>query len=189
MTDPSQSVKTQIVAPLSILPDTRHSLAMGTTLADRLRAAIAHSGKTQEAIESEAGLAKGYLSKLLKDPKRRLGYEKAAAIAEVTGLTRDYILSGVDVPDAAKANAIPHIPPPLERVEGYADAEIEVARLEPKIPIEVFRRARATRFDPPPSGVNSDFLRAFVVFLASVRRNVNNEAREMQTTVRARRSG
>jgi transcriptional regulator with XRE-family HTH domain len=159
---------------------------MGTTLGERLEAAVAKSGKTREQVEQQARLGKGYLSKLINDPSRKLGYDKARDIAAVTGVAHEWLLTGVEVP-TSQIGQVPNVPPPLERIEGYQDAEIEVARREPKIPVDVFRRARATRFDPPPDSVTPEFLRGLVVFLAASRKNVDKAVREMETTVRARR--
>ncbi len=67
---------------------------------------------------------------------------------------------------AVADSSSPDVGPALEDLPGYANAEIQVARDDPRIPLQVFEEARKTRLASPPPAVSFEFLQAHVRFLA-----------------------
>jgi len=134
-------------------------------IADRIRAALVRKGWSQERLEIEARFGQGYLTRLLKGDQKRIQHRTLRRIEEAMGLPGGSLVAGlggaIEARQAAGEEA-----PTLQEIAGYADAEFQVARAEPKIPLEVFVVARKTRLPSPPSLITPEFLRGFVKFLA-----------------------
>jgi transcriptional regulator with XRE-family HTH domain len=126
-------------------------------LAERVREALRRKGWSDARFEREAGLAGGSLSRLASGQRKRISQQSLKRIAEVLGESYLYIAFGVAVG------------PRLQEIPGYLDAEVEVARLEPDIPVAVIRTARTTRIENPPELITVDFLRDYVRTLAEHR--------------------
>jgi transcriptional regulator with XRE-family HTH domain len=160
---------------------------MSSTLAERVRATMATKGFNQDQLEKEAELSKGYLSRILSGERRNLGPAIIDRLASALDVGAPWLASGLNitaemgplldavraVPNLQVVASLPHAQPGqaqsarlrLDQVSGYFDAEFEVGRLEPQIPHEVFREARATTFGRPPETVTVEFLRDHVRFL------------------------
>ena len=165
---------------------------MASTLAERVRATMATKGFNQDQLEKAAELSKGYLSRILSGDRRNLGPAIIDRLATALGVSAPWLASGLNintevgplldavraVPNLQTLASLSHAVPTLvqleqaqaarlrlDQVPGYFDAEFEVGRLEPEIPHEVFREARATTFGRPPETVTVEFLRDHVRFL------------------------
>jgi transcriptional regulator with XRE-family HTH domain len=134
-------------------------------ISDRILAALVKKGWTQEQLEIEARFGQGYLTRLLKGRQKRILPRTLQRIETALDLPSGALVAGLDITDelsfggALGSRA-------LQQIEGYPDAEFQVARLEPRIPFEVFLEARRTRLPTPPALITVDFLRAYVKFLA-----------------------
>ena len=131
-------------------------------ISDRILAALVKKGWTQEQLEIEARFGQGYLTRLLKGRQKRILPRTLQRIETALDLPSGALIAGLEVGDdfgLAGSRS-------LQQIEGYSDAEFQVARLEPRIPFEVFLEARRTRLPTPPVLVTVDFLRAYVKFLA-----------------------
>lgn len=128
-------------------------------IADRILTALVKKGWTQEQLEIEARFGQGYLTRLLKGRQKRILPRTLQRIETALNLPGGALVAGLDISDVGGG-------PELHQIEGYADAEFQVARLEARIPFEVFLEARRTRLPTPPAVVTTDFLRAYVTFLA-----------------------
>lgn len=148
---------------------------------------MATKGFNQDQLEKEADLSKGYLSRILSGERRNLGPAIIDRLASALGVGAAWLASGLNidaetgpllnavraVPSLQTGALLPQFLPEqvqsarlrLDQVPGYFDAEFEVGRLEPAIPHEVFREARATTFGRPPESVTVEFLRDHVRFL------------------------
>jgi transcriptional regulator with XRE-family HTH domain len=134
-------------------------------LASRVRAHLAKKGWTQARLEDEAGLPQGGLSRLLAAKQQKIWPRTLHKIARALGLRPEELAEGVVLADDDES-APQDVGPALEDLPGYANAEIQVARDDPHIPIEVFEEARKTRLASPPPAVTVEFLQAHVRFLA-----------------------
>lgn len=163
------------------------------SLGQRVKAAIARSRKTQESVEDEIGVSRGYLSNVINDKRGTLGADKAVALAAATGVKIEWIVTGLEIPESALWGAVPKLPPPLEQIEGYHDAEVVVARAEPNVPLVAFHRARRIHMEPPPERVTTGFLRGLVLLLAANDPEASAPGElddlEARTVTAARRSG
>jgi len=134
-------------------------------ISDRILAALVKKGWTQEQLEIEARFGQGYLTRLLKGRQKRILPRTLQRIETALDLPGGALVAGLDVGDEmGLAGSLGSRA--LQQIEGYSDAEFQVARLEPRIPFEVFLEARRTRLPTPPALVTVDFLRAYVKFLA-----------------------
>jgi transcriptional regulator with XRE-family HTH domain len=160
---------------------------MSSTLAERVRATMATKGFNQDQLEKAAELSKGYLSRILSGDRRNLGPAIIDRLANALGVGAPWLASGLNItaemgplldvvraiPNLQAAASLPQGYPGqaqsarlrLDQIPGYFDAEFEVGRLEPAIPHDVFREARATTFGRPPEAVTVEFLRDHVRFL------------------------
>lgn len=130
-------------------------------ISDRILAALVKKGWTQEQLEIEARFGQGYLTRLLRGKQKRILPRSLQRIEVALDLPSGALIAGLDLNDGAALGGRS-----LQQVEGYSDAEFQVARLEPQIPFEVFLEARRTRLPTPPALVTVDFLRAYVTFLS-----------------------
>lgn len=134
-------------------------------LAGRIRAHLAKRGWTQSRLEAEAGFPQSGLSRLLAGKQQKLWPKTLHKIARALNVKPEELAEGVLLSDDG-ATLPTDVGPAFEDLAGYANAEIQVARLAPHIPIEVFEEARKTRFATPPETVTPEFLLAHVTFLA-----------------------
>lgn len=139
------------------------STAPPKTLGERVKVARLAAGLSAKKLEETAGVSEGLVSRIESGKRgRRLTHPTVEKLAAALGVSPSYITgeqTGVRGAQAA-------LPPPLESIPGYEDAALVVARLEPHIPLEVFREARQTRFASPPDRVTPAYLRELVRFLA-----------------------
>jgi transcriptional regulator with XRE-family HTH domain len=133
-------------------------------IADRILAALVKKGWTQERLEVEARLGQGRLSRLLKGKQTRVHVGTMKRLEDALGLAPGSLAAGLNL-SAASAGESSRLSPSLDQIDGYMQAEFQVARLEPQIPFEVFLEARATRWQSPPALITVDFLRNYVRFL------------------------
>lgn len=130
-------------------------------ISDRILAALVKKGWTQEQLEIEARFGQGYLTRLLKGRQKRILPRTVQRIEVALDLPGGALIAGLDLSDDLAFGGRA-----LQQIDGYSDAEFQVARLEPRIPFEVFLEARRTRLPTPPALISVDFLRAYVKFLA-----------------------
>jgi transcriptional regulator with XRE-family HTH domain len=71
-----------------------HLVPPPTTFADRVRLALEASGLTQNALETDAKLPKGYVSRILKGERKRLGAEMIDRMADVLGVDQSWLGTG-----------------------------------------------------------------------------------------------
>lgn len=132
-------------------------------ISDRILAALVKKGWTQEQLEIEARFGQGYLTRLLKGRQKRILPRTLQRIETALELPGGALVAGLDLSDELSLGGANRA---LQQIDGYSDSEFQVARLEPRIPFEVFLEARRTRLPTPPALVTVDFLRAYVLFLA-----------------------
>lgn len=144
------------------------SVAPPKTLGDRVKVARLAAGLSAKKLEERAGLSPGIVSRIESGERgKRLSGTTIEKLASVLGVSTSYITTGAELPEGARVGVrAVATSAPLEALPGYSDAEIVVARLEPSIPLEVFRQARQARFASPPERVTPAYLRALVRFLA-----------------------
>jgi transcriptional regulator with XRE-family HTH domain len=134
-------------------------------LASRIRAHLAKKGWTQNRLEAEAGFPQSGLSRLLAGKQQKIWPKTLHKIARALGVRPEELAEGVLLSD--EGSVLPaDVGPAFEDLPGYANAELQVARLAPHIPLEVFEEARKTRFSTPPPAVTVEILHAHVQFLA-----------------------
>ena len=152
-------------------------------LSSRIRAHLARKGWTQSRLETEAGFPQSGLSRLLSGKQQRVWPKTLQKIARALGVRPEELGEGVLLSD--EGSVLPaDIGPAFEDLPGYANAEIQVARLAPHIPIEVFEEARKTRLSTPPSTVTVELLHSHLTFLAEhvFRLGSFSETRERATS-------
>lgn len=147
--------------------------------AARLRPWVERAEKTQQEIEKEAKLGKGALSHMLSGRRGAPRARTLARLASVLGADYAQLAVGSELPPGALRTPVPGLAPTLDQVPGYADIELEVARLEPKIPLAVFQELRHVRFREAPVPLTADFLRGLARLLAS-RMRVVDETHEIR---------
>ncbi|HEX9622007.1 MAG TPA: helix-turn-helix transcriptional regulator [Polyangiaceae bacterium] len=126
-------------------------------LVARIRAALIKKGWSQGRLEDEAGFAGGSLTRILSGRQKRVWPQTLHRIARALAIPPQDL--------AGSQHVLQELGPQLSDLEGYANAEVQVARLEPDIPLSVFEQARKTRFEPPPEKVTPELLHAHVLFL------------------------
>lgn len=132
-------------------------------IAQRIKTALVRKGWTQERLEHEGHFGQGYLTRLLKATQKRVHTRTLQRIEEALGLPAGSLIAGIDM-----SATLPNAEPPtlcLEQIPGYAEAEFQVARLEPRIPFEVFLEARKARFRSPPELITVEYLQKTVTYL------------------------
>lgn len=134
-------------------------------ISDRILAALVKKGWTQEQLEIEARFGQGYLTRLLKGRQKRILPRTLQRIETALELPSGSLVAGIDLSESITPSG-DIAGRALQQIDGYADAEFQVARLEPRIPFEIFLEARRTRLPTPPALITVDFLRAYVKFLS-----------------------
>jgi transcriptional regulator with XRE-family HTH domain len=118
---------------------------MTETLADRIRARLRALDWTQQRLEQEAGLSKGYVSRVLSGDKgERTSGAHLSNIARALGVSLEWLLKGGDTP-APVTVAVPREvseDPCPKRTRAAAIA------LEDGIPVEAIARVMAMPADP-----------------------------------------
>lgn len=151
----------------------------------RLRPLVERAGKTKREIEIEAKLGKGALSHMLSGKRGAPRPKTLARLASVLGSDYEHLAVGTEIPTGALRAPVPGLSPTLDQMPGYADVELEVARLEPKIPIAVFQEVRQVRFREPPIPLTADFLRGLAQLLAT-RAHVVDETNKIRARADAK---
>ena len=123
-------------------------------LAKRIRETLKQKGWSDARFEREAGLSGGTLSRLGSGARKRISHQMLRRITDVLGDSYLSIVFGVDIGRR------------LDEVPGYSDAELEVARLEPWIPLDVIRAARQTHLSVAPPTITTEFLRDYLRLIA-----------------------
>ena len=130
--------------------------------ADRVRSLLAKKGWTQDRLESEADLGKGYVSRILSGDRQRIGIPAMQRMATALQVDYAWLATGKEGVGNASGGFGTTQQKTLDQIDGYQDAEIEVARQAPEVPLDVFRAVRKTRLAVPPAVVTADFLSEFV---------------------------
>src|SRR3954465_11578782 len=65
-----------------------------SSIAERLKRAMEQAGLTQTALEAQARLSKGYLSRVLSGERKSIGGEKLAKIAAACGVRAEWLVTG-----------------------------------------------------------------------------------------------
>lgn len=137
------------------------------TLGERVKVARLAANLSAKKLEEQAGLSPGIVSRIESGERgKRLSGATIEKLAAALGVSSSYITTGTELPEGARAGIRTAASPPLESLPGYSDAEVVVARLEPDVPLEIFRQARQARFALPPERVTPAYLRALVRFLS-----------------------
>ena len=134
-------------------------------IAQRIKTALARKGWTQERLEVEASFGQGYLTRLLKATQKRVHARTLQRIEEALGLSAGSLVAGIDMSAQLPSPSSEPSMSGLEHIPGYAEAEFQVARLEPEIPFEVFVEARKARFRSPPELITVEYLQKTVKYL------------------------
>lgn len=156
-------------------------------LVSRIRTELVRKGWSQTRLEEEGGFAQGSLTRILRGKQQRVWPQTLARIATALGIPPEEL----SAPSASVGATSPAHGVPLGDVAGYRDAELEVARLEPKIPVEVFQMARKTRLAVAPEVVTVKLLRDHVRFLnehlSGVRTKPGRQGRELRRSKKSKR--
>lgn len=129
--------------------ETRYEIDL-RELATRIHDVLLKKGWSDARFEREAGLSGGSLSRLRSGQRKRISQHTLRRIANVLGESYIFLVFGVEVPRT------------LQEIPGYADAELDLARSEPSIPIEAIRAARLARLPNAPEAITVHFLRDYL---------------------------
>ncbi len=160
MTDFSDSVNSQTVRPIDWRPVCQHYRPMA--LKDRIADLVRKDGRTQQQIEGAAKLSKGYLTRLLNGERLDLRGKTAQKLAGALGVSTEELQDPAE--PGSRAARIPGVRPTLQQLPGYADLEIQVARLAPDLPVSVFAELREVSLFHPPA-LTVEFLMGMVSLL------------------------
>lgn len=96
-----------------------------STLADRVKQALDAEGMAQNALEAEAKLPKGYVSRILKGERKRVGSQLTSRMAKVLKVNHDWLTTG----EGPRARTEPTTPLALVHstpaVQHWTDDQVE----------------------------------------------------------------
>ncbi|AKU97028.1 hypothetical protein AKJ09_03692 [Labilithrix luteola] len=96
------------------------------SLASRVEIALRQSGKKKIDIEQEAGLPKGYMTRIIAGERRNLGPEKIRRIAEALGVSYEWLGTESDEPPTADTTPVEAVLEEFDWPPGLLPADVEI---------------------------------------------------------------